>query len=651
MFVKIPLDKIQDNPFQTRTEYNDIPDLAASIMKMQLTRPETCGLVQVPPARLWDVDAKIPLVVDTMTTDEIAELLSNGAVVQLAAGHRRYRAFQYLTNVIGHGDAAFTRFPVELGVYSDQAMADLVWTENHDRADLSAIEEAESLQRDMQAFNWMQQEIATRRNMSRSAVANKLRLLNLPEDAKSAIRHGQLTERHGRVLLQAQSLTPEIYKELADKLLPFPVADEIAEKARQLKTDAQHTFEIFGQREPCALCGTMTKLCLDSVQTRVYLCTACMRVATGWEPPSAAEADAMLKRLINSHAKRIDFFPLDQEIGGKSPCSNECKMLGKDGRSWQCIDNECHTFKTETWRSILAHKLRNCMAARWPDSFAALKVDFDGYHGYEMDEQDDMDRYLAAHVCSPACSYFSMRYYPHEYCHYVKLTDMPFIAVCFSTNSHNACARRLTKSEQARAELAEYNAELAESERRKKQGVELLRRAQIALAEALKEGRSNVFEALSHQMGQKAKDPYLTIAHWMTNHEYYTFNPDQTSEWTEKNADRYRRGVTKQLGDWGLALPPSADELIERLEKIARFIEEHKHDMTPEQIAGNIDNAQKLADEIGEAFTQKILTEADYNRLYFSAVDLRNRLVKIDNSRLVNVVSQETLACSGPLSL
>jgi ParB/RepB/Spo0J family partition protein len=644
MFIKVPLEKIQDNPFQTRSEYNDIEALATSIVKMKATRPETSGLVQVPPARLWDIEANAPLVVDNLTRTEIAAMLNNGAVVQLAAGHRRLRAFQFLAR----RDPDYGTFPVDLNFYTDEAMADLVWSENHDRADLSAIEEAEGLQRDMQAFNWTQQHIATRRGLSRPAVANKLRLLNLPNDAQAAIRSGKLTERHGRVLLKAQSLTPEIYQLIANELISIPVADEIAEKARQLKTDDQHIIGIYGHQEPCALCSTPTKKCLDDVQTRIYLCEACMRVATGWEPPSVAEADAILKRLINSHAQRIYFFPLDQEIGGKAPCTG-CPMLDQSGRSPQCIDGACHEFKTEAWRAILIERLQGRFVARWPEDYINLKVNFDGYHGYEMDEQDDMDRHLAAHVCSPACPHFSMRYYPHEYCHYIKLAaDMPFIAVCFSTNSHNACVRRLTKD--GAPELAKYNAELAESERRKRQGVELLRRAQIALAEAIKAGQPGVFEALSHSMGQKAKDPYLTIAHWMTNHEYCTFNPDQTSEWTEKNADRYKRGVMKQLGEWGIALPSSADELIERLEKIARFIEEHRSDMTPEQITGNVANCEKLAEEIGEAFTLKLLTEADYQRMYMHAVELRNRLVKIDNSRLVNVlasteanVSQETI--------
>jgi hypothetical protein len=52
MIIHIPLPEITDNPFQTRSGYTDIEELADSIVKMKAARPDTRGLIQVPPARL-----------------------------------------------------------------------------------------------------------------------------------------------------------------------------------------------------------------------------------------------------------------------------------------------------------------------------------------------------------------------------------------------------------------------------------------------------------------------------------------------------------------------------------------------------------------------------------------------------------------------
>lgn len=177
----IPLDLIEDNPFQPRQSYNDIEALAEKIRAMRDTLADTCGLIHVPTGRRV------------------------GDTVQLAEGHRRLRAFGHLAV----GDSFFERLPVNILELSDQAMDDIAWDENRDRSDLSPVEEARALEKTMNSRGLTQVDLASLRQMGRSTVANKLRLLRLPDVVLTAVNSGQLTERHAMELLPALEIKPE----------------------------------------------------------------------------------------------------------------------------------------------------------------------------------------------------------------------------------------------------------------------------------------------------------------------------------------------------------------------------------------------------------------------------------------------------------
>jgi ParB/RepB/Spo0J family partition protein len=193
MIVRVPLDRIEDNPYQPRTVYSDVGDLVEGIRKLAPARPETSGLIHPPLGRLIQGDR----VLAPGTLEEHPE-----ARVQLAAGHRRLRAFRALAK---DGDQ-WSTLPVELARLDDEAMADVAWEENVDREDISPIEEAEALERAIEAFGYTQAQIGARRNLSQAAVSNKLRLLALPEPVKEELRHQRITERHGRALLPLLAL-------------------------------------------------------------------------------------------------------------------------------------------------------------------------------------------------------------------------------------------------------------------------------------------------------------------------------------------------------------------------------------------------------------------------------------------------------------
>jgi len=175
----IRLDEIDDNPYQPRQRYEGIVELADKIAAMRPTLPATKGLIHVPTGRRV-----------------------NGRI-QLAEGHRRLRAFRQLAE----GDGEYGYFPVNLLALDDQAMDDIAWDENKDRSDLSPVEQARALQRTMESRQLTQEQLARLRQMGRSSISNKLRLLRLPAGVLEAIDQGRISERQGMELLPALEIS------------------------------------------------------------------------------------------------------------------------------------------------------------------------------------------------------------------------------------------------------------------------------------------------------------------------------------------------------------------------------------------------------------------------------------------------------------
>ena len=109
------------------------------------------------------------------------------------AGERRLRAAML---------AGLTEVPCILMDVNMEDAGLLALVENLQRKDLDYLEEAEGLRRLIRMFGLSQEEAARRIGKSQSAVANKLRLLKLPEDVLEALRKNGLSERHGRALLR-----------------------------------------------------------------------------------------------------------------------------------------------------------------------------------------------------------------------------------------------------------------------------------------------------------------------------------------------------------------------------------------------------------------------------------------------------------------
>lgn len=224
----IDLALTQESPYQTRLriDYGAIADLAEGLLTTLDNRPETRGLLQIPGGRLVDEDGK-PItgaVLDewpaAMTGTDISELLSDGGMrVQLTFGHRRRLAFMFLADGDDDRDEReeFALLPINLGVYTDQEMAQGAWRENHDREGLTAMEKARAVQRMMDDFRWTQKEVGKRLNLSRGVVSNLVRLLHLPVDWQEALDDGDISERQAMAILPATSMTQAGYARAEDK--------------------------------------------------------------------------------------------------------------------------------------------------------------------------------------------------------------------------------------------------------------------------------------------------------------------------------------------------------------------------------------------------------------------------------------------------
>ena len=160
--MEVDIDLIDPNPFQPRKEWKpeEITSLAASIRSQ--------GIIQ-------------PLI-----------LKKEGKRYQLIAGERRLRAAR---------EAGLRRVPVIVREASKEEMLALALIENIQRQDLGPMEKAEAFQRLSSEFNLTQEDMGNRVGMSRSSVANFMRLLDLPESVKKMLREGQLQMGHGRAIL------------------------------------------------------------------------------------------------------------------------------------------------------------------------------------------------------------------------------------------------------------------------------------------------------------------------------------------------------------------------------------------------------------------------------------------------------------------
>ncbi len=155
------VDAIRHNPYQPRKQFDD-DDL------MQLRDSiKTHGVLQ-------------PLVVRRVN-DEF----------QLIAGERRLRAAQ---------QAGLSDVPVHIVEFNDQQVYEAALVENIQRADLNPIEKAHGFKDYLDRFKMTQDQLGAKLGLDRTTISNLLGLLALPEEVQTAVRNGQITLGHAKVL-------------------------------------------------------------------------------------------------------------------------------------------------------------------------------------------------------------------------------------------------------------------------------------------------------------------------------------------------------------------------------------------------------------------------------------------------------------------
>lgn len=124
---------------------------------------------------------------------------------QLVAGERRWRASRM---------AGLTEVPVVIRDLTDSQVAEFALVENLQRENLNPLEEANGYKELSDRFGYTQEKISEIVGKSRSAVANALRLLNLPESVGEMVSSGSLSMGHARALLSLED--EKIQKEIAE---------------------------------------------------------------------------------------------------------------------------------------------------------------------------------------------------------------------------------------------------------------------------------------------------------------------------------------------------------------------------------------------------------------------------------------------------
>ena len=191
----IPVDQVESNPFQPRTDFEEesLKELSESIKEQ--------GIIQ-------------PITVRKLGYDKY----------QLISGERRLKASKL---------AGLKSIPAYIRIANDQNMLEMALVENIQRQDLNAIEIAISYKRLIDECSLTQEELSTRVGKNRTTVTNYMRLLRLPPEIQISIRDGRITMGHARAILGVDDIAKQlmIYRDIVDRQLSVRDVEELARES------------------------------------------------------------------------------------------------------------------------------------------------------------------------------------------------------------------------------------------------------------------------------------------------------------------------------------------------------------------------------------------------------------------------------------
>ena len=198
---RVVVQQIKNNPYQPRKEFDsdELKSLSESI--------KSHGILQ-------------PLVVRKVGND-----------FQLIAGERRLRAAQA---------AGLADVPVHVVEFNDQQVFEAALVENIQRSDLNAIEKAQGFKDYLERFKMTQDQLGAKLGMDRTTISNLLGLLNLPVSVQDAVRLGQISLGHAKIIKGVGEADRQVSlcKETILKNLSVHALEAVVKEQRQRDAEA-----------------------------------------------------------------------------------------------------------------------------------------------------------------------------------------------------------------------------------------------------------------------------------------------------------------------------------------------------------------------------------------------------------------------------
>ena len=213
----LELDQIEQNPYQTRTEFEEraLSDLAGSI--------QVQGVLQ-------------PIVVRPSVRPEVYSDGKDKERFILILGERRFRASKL---------AGKPTIPAIVKRVSEQQAAEMTLVENLQRQDLDCLDQAQAFAKLSTQFGLKQEEIGKRVGVSREQVSNYLRLLKLPQEVQAALRNKELSYSHARLLLSLsdESQIIKVARVVIAKKMSVALLEEMVMDSHIAKAEAAEPKE------------------------------------------------------------------------------------------------------------------------------------------------------------------------------------------------------------------------------------------------------------------------------------------------------------------------------------------------------------------------------------------------------------------------
>ena len=179
------------------------------------------------PRKGFDAEAMQELVDSIAQHGVLSPLLvrpDGGSRYQLIAGERRWKAAR---------EAGLEFVPCQVRIYTDQQVYETAMEENLKREDLNPLEQAQAFRRYLEEFGSTIDQLASRLSMSRSAVSNLLRLLDLSDPVQQALCAGKITAGHARALVTlAEADQLHLCKQIVDGGLTVRATEAAAKAIR-----------------------------------------------------------------------------------------------------------------------------------------------------------------------------------------------------------------------------------------------------------------------------------------------------------------------------------------------------------------------------------------------------------------------------------